>query len=1193
MGKDEVDEVEEDLEDEEDDSDFNGEDSEYEDVEEADEDKKEKKVQAKRGGRDKKRRVAADDDEEEEDVGSRRKKRSVFIDDIADVDDDDEEEEIDEDAEDLIDDRDVDLPDAAAAPSQANYRLLAGRDRDREEMKEDEIARYYEDRFKHYDEGGSQYDDQGVEAGTVSQQGLLPTINDPKLWMVKCRPGHEREACTQLLQKYYTLHAEGLPLMIKSAFTLDHLKGYLYVEAEKEAHVKDAIKGLRSMFYGKGVKLVPLAEMVDAITVNRKAKMTIARDNWVRVKGGLYKDDLAKVVEVDSSAQRVTIRLLPRLDLMAMANRDESERKKFPFGKQPSVRPPSKPFNVEEARQLALSVSRAPGPEGQSYLMLGSHRFINGYVERTVAIKFLMVLDGMPPLEEMSRFNAAGLDPEGQGNAGGGAGDLSSLMATLPADASQPKAKFNKGDKVVFLRGELQNLEAVVTDVREDGKIMVMPNIEGFTDSVDCDSDELRKLFLVGDRVRVMNGQHSGESGMLIHILSNDRCVVISDLSREEINVFLRDLTQHEESDTGVEILGPYQLHDLVQLDQTTAGVIIKIEKASAMVLSSESTLEKPDIRVCTLPDITRKVLGRNIITMDRNGNKVQINDLVTVVEGPSTVKGKSGTVEYVWRGALFIKGKQLSDASRGFLCVRAKACTVRGGTNTAADLARLAASGTPRSTPQSPAHAGGGARIGYAPQSPLARGLGGEVKPPPPRMVSSQPGSRDGGKGGHGRSPAGVLVNKVIRVVGGAYNGYRGRVKQESDTHVQVEFDAINKVSTVDKKMVRVEGAPAAANGPGGGFGRSNPGMPQPRSGFGGSASQQSGFGRHNSQDYGSSQLGSYGTRTPMHPSMTPMHHFGSGSSTPSHPSMTPMHAPYTPMHQANTPMDDNYMMLGGGGGRPGEGRSQDIGAGSYMPAPTPGQAYTPAAFTPAYTPSAYGGDAAPTPGILDQSGNTGAAYPGDIGHQANTPYIPGSTPRGGLLASDSGSGGLVGNTPGYRYTPAGMTPGTTAPTPGIVGASTPAFTPGGGMPQTPGADLMGGGQIGDAGIFEYNNWRDVLVSVLPTKELAVVCGPGGNRMSLMVHYVEQGDEDKWVARPGALESVEGAALQMVLPAKKDRVRVVLVGDGASSDSLGKDGLLISIDGADGIVKFEHTSELAIIDRKCLGKIVKVEERH
>jgi len=33
-----------------------------------------------------------------------------------------------------------------------------------------------------------------------------------------------------------------------------------------------------------------------------------------------------------------------------------------------------------------------------------------------------------------------------------------------------------------------------------------------------------------------------------------------------------RDLTYHEESDTGVEVLGPYQLHDLVQVSVIGGG---------------------------------------------------------------------------------------------------------------------------------------------------------------------------------------------------------------------------------------------------------------------------------------------------------------------------------------------------------------------------------------------------------------------------------------------------------------------------------------------------------------------------------------------------------------------------------------------------------------------------------------------
>ena len=40
-------------------------------------------------------------------------------------------------------------------------------------------------------------------------------------------------------------------------------------------------------------------------------------------------------------------------------------------------------------------------------------------------------------------------------------------------------------------------------------------------------------------------------------------------------------------------------------------------------MLSSESTLEKPDVRVCTLADILKKVFAKNIITIDKNGNKV------------------------------------------------------------------------------------------------------------------------------------------------------------------------------------------------------------------------------------------------------------------------------------------------------------------------------------------------------------------------------------------------------------------------------------------------------------------------------------------------------------------------------------------------------------------------------------------
>ncbi len=129
-----------------------------------------------------------------------------------------------EEAEDLIDDKDVEIPDEPNAGAQhAAYRRL---NREREEKSAEEIARQVEERYKRMEEGAYGYDDGAAlaQTGAVGQQAMQPTVNDPKLWLIQCRPGHERELVTQLLQKYYTMGQQGTPLLIKSAITLDHLK---------------------------------------------------------------------------------------------------------------------------------------------------------------------------------------------------------------------------------------------------------------------------------------------------------------------------------------------------------------------------------------------------------------------------------------------------------------------------------------------------------------------------------------------------------------------------------------------------------------------------------------------------------------------------------------------------------------------------------------------------------------------------------------------------------------------------------------------------------------------------------------------------------------------------------------------------------------------------------------------------------
>ncbi|MEW5310983.1 MAG: hypothetical protein WDW38_002733 [Sanguina aurantia] len=961
---------------------------------------------------------------------AKRRKRSELVDDAAEEDDDEE-----EDGGLLIDDGDVAVAGEAAgnAAAAVAYRR---QHKEADERSAEEMAAYIEEKYRDLAQRGEEDEDDG---GTVGQQGLNPTPNDPKLWLVTVRPGMERMVAVQLMQKFAIMKERGTPLMIKSVVALDHLKGYVYVESEKESYVKDAIRGIRTAFTSRGAQLVPLKEMVDAITVNRKARQRLAKDTWVRMRMGLYKEDLAKVVDVDYAASKATIHILHRLDFQAMANRDDETRVRLPFGRAPLVRPPARVFNLEEARQAQLMCQRMNDGDGMTVVQVNSHRFHGGYLEKVVAIKSLLVQEILPPLDEIARFNSAAAHDEEGGDAGT---ELSSLMSALAQKGGEAgaQAKFSKGDKVLIKTGDLANLDAIVTEVLDDGRVMVLPAIKGFTESVDYDAADLRKSFKVGSRVKVLVGQHLGETGMLLSV-SDDLCYVLSDSNKQQISVFARDLSEAVSIDTGVEQLGNYCLHDVVQLEQTVAGIIVRVQHDTVQVMVTGGTPHAPTLRLCRLADIQRKLTcSRASVTMDSLGNMVYEGDVVFIKDGP--LANKAGTVKHVWRRSLFIHSVELRDHG-GYTVVDGSGTRKQGAqqniTNTSSsDLAAGILGGSRSGTPMSP--------MG---QSPFTY----RSSPHPGQLIS---GAGAGGRGGgvlgggrgRGRGGRGYFVDKTVRVVGGQYTGYKGRVKHETATHVQLEMDAISRVITIPIALIKEldsSGKILSAYAP--------PGMSaQPGSQFG---SSQPGSYNNPSQQNGGSQFGSYrppssapmGSATPMHPSMmTPSHNYG--SSTPMHAPYTPAHAPYTPAHpsaaDAYDERDDrgrgshHHHHSGGGGDgyRDERGNEERDHFGS---APTPGNfvAMTPSGYTPS---DAY--PSAPTP--RDYGPSSGLAATPQI---AGTPYLSAPTPN---LVHDSAP------TPGHYDSHPANTPGgeggMQASTPGLP-AQTPAFTPGTAYtPGTPG---------------------------------------------------------------------------------------------------------------------------------------------
>ncbi|KAJ4426201.1 transcription elongation factor spt5 [Periplaneta americana] len=148
----------------------------------------------------------------------------------------------------------------------------------------------------------------------ITQQTLLPGVKDPNLWMVKCRVGEEKATVVYMMRKYIAYQFSSQPLKIKSVIAVEGVKGYIYVEAYKQPHVKEAILNVTNLKMGQWKQqLVPFKEMTDVLRVV-KQQDGLKEKQWVRLRRGMYKDDIAQVDYVELAQNQVHLKLLPRID---------------------------------------------------------------------------------------------------------------------------------------------------------------------------------------------------------------------------------------------------------------------------------------------------------------------------------------------------------------------------------------------------------------------------------------------------------------------------------------------------------------------------------------------------------------------------------------------------------------------------------------------------------------------------------------------------------------------------------------------------------------------------------------------------------------------------------------------------------------------------------------------------------------
>lgn len=692
---------------------------------------------------------------------------------------DDPEDEDDEDEladAGIVDDDVVDDPAENRERAQRLEQQIAMNDDDPEAL-----ARYFSKRYEAMDEEAGAPDTSGID-----QQSLLPTIKDPRLYMVRCtKPGYERKAIFSLLQKKFNMQRKGIELGILSAVAPEHLKGRIYIEAFSASQVQLAVNGLALISTRNALKMVDIDEMPDILKLGKRPDKQV-NGNWVRIKrkDSIYRGDLAQVCNVrdDVNDGYVTIRLIPRLDLKSekdlIEDKEETYTNEKESGTRRKGRPPQKLFDRKDLFRLTGSsdvVSQRSRETGEIFDVWNDNMYRFGllYMQR-VSVKSLVTGDAVQPtVEELEMWIMAEKNMRLMFEEDPASMDAEVLTRGLELDissvAGRKKTKLFKGDSVRVTQGEQKGLEGKIESLNQD---VVMVRIPEVPEPVQVNREHVTKTFKVGEHVKVSSGKKAGNAGAIVRV-DGDFITIFSDTTREEIKVLSSQVADSADVNTDVggrsmntmQNMMRYELFDLVQMlaDTNERGVIIQVQNESLTLLTPQNTR-----RTVPIGAVKGKVRDDSVRALDARGNPIAPNDTIHVMDGP--LQNRTGVVKHVAGNTVFFKARDEVN-NCGLLAVVASLCSA---STAAARRLTSTMSGN----------------LNLANPTPLPRGTSGML-------------GRAGARAGQskGRDP---LLRKEIKIKSGQYKGYSGRVVDVSERTVRVELASKMKTITLSRDKVK-----------------------------------------------------------------------------------------------------------------------------------------------------------------------------------------------------------------------------------------------------------------------------------------------------------------------------------------------------------------------------------------------------
>ena len=693
-----------------------------------------------------------------------KEKRSRFLDTEAQVGDetDEDDEGSDEFLEDFIANEDEEEEAAAAAAeirARRPIKPVSGEDGDEfdAEAEERRIRALY-GRVRETAKTSS------AASANVPRPFLLPTVTDPKLWLCKAQQGRERSAALALLRVVMERQFSGQPLQIFSIIARDGLKGYVYIEAHKPAHIAQAIEvaKLNHCLYpgqaGKSLVLVPLAEMPQVLQTTAASGATGSSaataeipeiGAWVRVKRGRYAGDLAQVVDnaqdegsydpTNLNTCIIRLKLLPRLNFTATGSTSKD-------------RAPPRLFDPEEASRYG------PVSKSRGFWIFGGETYRDGFLYKNIRLSSIITGAVTPSLEELARF------PDSDRTT------LENLPGfTETASGSHTEISLAAGDQVIVVEGDMKNLQASVDSLewrpnsstgRPEQYAHLLADastgLQGESARFTIKVAHLRKIFAVGAQVRVVSGPNTNEVGIVVAIDEKTKNLVVfasgsskqftvpagicvlstagaSSANQPKPNAFASSRARSND----------YSLDDLVQFQvelggEEGVGVVIRIldSENSVAVFDSLGQIRNIPCRAVSL--LANYTDSSNSYSAAWDANFKQ-GDRVT-----EKTSGAFYKVLHVYKSLAFVK-------------------------------------------PLSGAIPSGSAAITVLPVETISK--------PRPAPV---PSFRAGVPGSGPSAPVGHLLGKSVSITGGPQKGYVGFVKQVADNVARVELHTNGKIISV-----------------------------------------------------------------------------------------------------------------------------------------------------------------------------------------------------------------------------------------------------------------------------------------------------------------------------------------------------------------------------------------------------------